>query len=66
VASLGATDTDLLRATNTPEGLERFVGMTPLRRLGQPADIADVVAFLAGPDARWLTGQNIRATGGIG
>lgn len=64
--SPGATDTDLLRATNTPEGLERFVGMTPLRRLGQPADIADVVAFLAGPDARWLTGQNIRATGGIG
>jgi 3-oxoacyl-[acyl-carrier protein] reductase len=33
--------------------------------LGQPADIADVVAFLAGPDARWLTGQNIHATGGI-
>lgn len=64
--SPGATDTDLLRATNTTEGLERFAAMTPLRRLGQPADVADVVAFLAGPDARWLTGQNIRATGGIG
>jgi 3-oxoacyl-[acyl-carrier protein] reductase len=40
--------------------------MTPLGRLGQPADIADVVAFLVGPDARWLTGQNLRASGGLG
>jgi 3-oxoacyl-[acyl-carrier protein] reductase len=37
----------------------------PLGRLGQPADIADVVAFLVGPDARWLTGQHLRATGGV-
>jgi 3-oxoacyl-[acyl-carrier protein] reductase len=64
--SPGATDTDLLRATNTPENLEMFVRYTPLGRLGEPADIADVVAFLAGPDGRWLTGQNLRATGGIG
>ncbi|MGC5033468.1 SDR family oxidoreductase [Micromonospora sp. DT229] len=34
-------------------------------RLGRPEDIADVVAFLAGPDARWITGQTIRATGGL-
>ncbi|MEU4117588.1 glucose 1-dehydrogenase [Kitasatospora sp. NPDC028055] len=64
--SPGATDTDLLRATNPPEALDRVAGMTPLRRLGQPEDIADVVAFLAGPDARWITGQNLRATGGLG
>ncbi|MGC9670659.1 glucose 1-dehydrogenase [Planosporangium sp. 12N6] len=63
--SPGATDTDLLRATNPEEALHLVVRMTPLGRLGQPADIADVVAFLAGPDARWLTGQNIHATGGI-
>jgi len=37
---------------------------TPLSRLGQPQDIADVVAFLVSEQARWLTGQNIRATGG--
>ena len=30
-----------------------------------PADIAAVVAWLAGPDAAWVTGQNIRATGGL-
>ncbi|MFB4315903.1 SDR family oxidoreductase [Actinomadura sp. 21ATH] len=63
--SPGTTDTDLLRATNPPEALERTVAFTALGRLGRPSDIADVVAFLAGPDAGWITGQNIRATGGL-
>jgi 3-oxoacyl-[acyl-carrier protein] reductase len=65
VVSPGATDTELLRSTNSAAGLEMVVRMTPLGRLGQPADVADVVAFLAGPDGRWLTGQNLHATGGI-
>lgn len=63
--SPGATDTDLLRSSNSEEGLERMSSMTALRRLGTPADIADVVAFLAGPDSRWITGQNISANGGL-
>ncbi|MFI8460913.1 glucose 1-dehydrogenase [Kitasatospora sp. NPDC085464] len=63
--SPGATDTDLLRGTNPPEALTRVAGLTPLRRLGRPEDIADVIAFLAGPDGRWITGQNLRATGGL-
>ncbi|MFF4083710.1 glucose 1-dehydrogenase [Streptomyces sp. NPDC001777] len=63
--SPGATDTDMLRAANPPQALETVVGMTPLRRLGEPADVADVVAFLVGHDGRWLTGQNVRATGGL-
>ncbi|WP_422769380.1 SDR family oxidoreductase [Plantactinospora sp. WMMC1484] len=62
--SPGATDTDLLRAVNPAEALEQIPALTALGRLGQPADIAAVVAFLAGPDAHWITGQNIRATGG--
>jgi len=66
VVSPGATDTDLLRSANSPEGLEISARMSPLGRLGQPADIADVIAFLAGPDGRWLTGQNLHAGGGIG
>jgi 3-oxoacyl-[acyl-carrier protein] reductase len=48
--------------------LERFDvarKMTPLGRLGEPEDVADVVAFLATHAARWITGQNIRAGGGI-
>jgi 3-oxoacyl-[acyl-carrier protein] reductase len=63
--SPGATDTELLRGSNSAENLQMVVGITPLGRLGQPSDVADVVAFLAGPDGRWVTGQNIRATGGI-
>lgn len=63
--SPGPVDTDLLRAANPPGALAQAVAMTPLGRLGLPADIADLIAFLAGPDARWLTGQNLRATGGL-
>ena len=40
------------------------VGQTPLGRIGQPDDIADVVAFLASDDARWLTGEQLLAGGG--
>lgn len=65
VVSPGATDTDLLHATNPPEAIAQIAGLTALRRLGQPDDIADAVAMLAGSDARWITGQNIRATGGF-
>jgi len=64
--SPGATDTDLLRSSNPPEALTGMADMTPLRRLGRPADIADVIGFLVGPDGRWVTGQNLRATGGLG
>ncbi len=63
--SPGATDTELLRDSNPGETFESVIATTALRRLGTPADIADVVAFLAGPDSRWITGQNIRATGGL-
>ena len=63
--SPGATDTEMLRANNSPESREEMAAMSPLGRLGQPADVADVIAFLAGPDGRWMTGQNLRAGGGI-
>ncbi|MGW0432842.1 SDR family oxidoreductase [Micromonospora sp. NPDC003197] len=63
--SPGTTDTDLLRGTNSAEGLRMAEEMTPLGRLGQPADVADVVAFLLGPDGRWMTGQNLIAAGGL-
>ena len=62
--SPGATDTDMLHSVNAPEALERVVALTALQRLGTPADVAAVIGFLAGPDAAWITGQNLRATGG--
>jgi len=39
--------------------------MAALGRLGQPQDIADVVALPVSDEARWITGQNVRANGGI-
>lgn len=42
-----------------------IIAQTPLGRLGQPQDIADVVAFVASDDARWLTGETILAGGGL-
>ncbi|KQP83070.1 glucose 1-dehydrogenase [Methylobacterium sp. Leaf117] len=42
-----------------------FVAQTPLGRAGRPDDIADIVAFLASDDARWVTGEEITASGGL-
>lgn len=42
-----------------------IMAQTPLGRLGQPQDIADVVAFVASDDARWLTGERLLASGGL-
>ncbi|SEM41794.1 SDR family NAD(P)-dependent oxidoreductase [Nonomuraea pusilla] len=66
--SPGATDTDMMRAAageNPEQAIEHVVALTPLRRLGRPEDIANVVAFLAGPDSQWITGQNLRVSGGL-
>ena len=48
----------------TPSGASREKPLPVFDRVGQPADIADVVAFVASDDARWVTGQCIDATGG--
>ena len=37
----------------------------PLRRLGEPADIGSVVAFLLSEDAGWMTGQTLTVDGGV-
>ena len=62
--SVGFTDTDLIK-TNTEEINKVLIGMTPLRRIGKPNDLADAVSLLASDDARWITGQLIHVTGGI-
>ena len=65
----GLVDTAMLRAATAPMGGEEavkgMVARTPLGRLGTTSDVADVVAFLASPDARWVTGQVVEASGGI-
>ena len=65
---VGVTQTRMLDEASaffTPEVRAMLIERTPLRRLGEPADIADVAAFLVSEDARWVTGQSIRVDGGI-
>jgi NAD(P)-dependent dehydrogenase (short-subunit alcohol dehydrogenase family) len=50
---------------NEAAGAEYYKSRSPLGRLGQPEDIADVIAFLASDDARFITGQGIVVDGGI-
>jgi NAD(P)-dependent dehydrogenase (short-subunit alcohol dehydrogenase family) len=48
-----------------PDQEDRFIRTTPVGRVGEPADIADVVVFLCSDLARFITGQNIVVDGGL-
>jgi 3-oxoacyl-[acyl-carrier protein] reductase len=61
----GPTATALFLTGKSPEAIDYLAKLSPLERLGQPQDIANVVAFLAGPDGAWINGQVLRANGGI-
>ncbi|MDO8212078.1 SDR family oxidoreductase [Conexibacter sp. CPCC 206217] len=60
----GPTATPLFLEGKDAAAIDRLAKAAPLERLGTPADIAEVVAFLAGP-ARWVNGQTLYANGGI-
>jgi NAD(P)-dependent dehydrogenase (short-subunit alcohol dehydrogenase family) len=50
----------------TPEAVrQEYVSLTPLGRIEEPEDIAEVVVFLASDLARFVTGESINATGGV-
>ncbi|TCO47485.1 3-oxoacyl-[acyl-carrier protein] reductase [Kribbella antiqua] len=59
----GPTATPLFFEGKPQELIDRIAAEPPLERLGEPSDIAEVIAFLAGP-ARWINGQVIYANGG--
>ncbi|MDF3810449.1 SDR family oxidoreductase [Rhodopseudomonas sp. BAL398] len=61
----GPTATALFLDGKSPELIDRMSKMNPLERLGTPEDIANAVAFLAGPDGGWINGQVLRANGGM-
>jgi len=66
VVSPGPTDTELFNAGKTREQIQRMAQAAAFGRLGRPEEIAEVVAFLAGDAAGWVTGQNLRVNGGVG
>ncbi|MGK7296983.1 MAG: 3-oxoacyl-ACP reductase FabG [Candidatus Wenzhouxiangella sp. M2_3B_020] len=64
VVAPGFIDTDMTRALDESQR-DRLTGTIPLGRLGQPADIAAAVAWLASPAAAYVTGQTIHVNGGM-
>jgi len=64
VVSPGPTETDLFKAGEMEEQIQQFGQAAALGRLGQPAEIAQLVAFQAADAAGWTTGHNIRVNGG--
>ncbi|QUQ64346.1 SDR family oxidoreductase [Kutzneria sp. CA-103260] len=61
----GPTATELFLRNRSNEEIEALAKQVPLGRIGHPMDIADVIAFLTGPQGRWVNGQVIRANGGL-
>jgi 3-oxoacyl-[acyl-carrier protein] reductase len=60
----GPIATDLFLKGKSKELIDHLAKLAPLERLGEPNDIAAVVAFLAGPDGGWMNGQVLRPNGG--
>jgi 3-oxoacyl-[acyl-carrier protein] reductase len=63
--SPGPTNTELFTKGKPQEVIDRLASLNAFNRIGEPEDIAKVVAFLAGDDAQWISGQNIGANGAM-
>jgi len=60
----GVIETDMSSFAKSDAGKDFTLGIQALKRIGQPDDIADVIAFLASDKARWITGATIPVDGG--
>lgn len=63
--SPGPTNTELFTNGKPQEVIDRLASLSAFNRIGEPEDIAQVVVFLAGDDAKWITAQNIGVNGGM-
>jgi len=63
--SPGPTKTDMFVQGKSEQLLKIIAGFNPQNRIGEPEEIAGVVAFLCGPGSTWVTGQNVRVNGGM-
>ncbi|KAK0115557.1 hypothetical protein ONS95_000167 [Cadophora gregata] len=61
----GPTGTDLFMKGKPENLLKMIAGFNPQNRIGKPDEIAEVVGFLSGEGARWITGQTVRVNGGM-
>lgn len=61
----GPIETEFFMANNTPEQTRAILSTVPLKRMGKPGDVANLVSFLASDEASFITGQSIFICGGI-
>ncbi|RKR06702.1 3-oxoacyl-[acyl-carrier protein] reductase [Kushneria sinocarnis] len=61
----GPVATELFFEGKSDEQVQAIANLSPFERLGKPEEIADAVAFLAGPQGRWVNGQILRVNGGM-
>jgi 3-oxoacyl-[acyl-carrier protein] reductase len=61
----GPVGTELFLKGKTAAQIDELSKLAPLERLGKPEDIAEVVAFLVGPEGGWINAQVVRANGGF-
>lgn len=64
VVSPGPTGTDLFYQGKSEQILKMIASLNPNNRIGTPEEVAEAIVFLCRPEARWITGQNIRVNGG--
>ncbi|MGO2133520.1 MAG: 7-alpha-hydroxysteroid dehydrogenase [Halomonas sp.] len=60
----GATRTDALKSVLNDEIEQKMLAHTPIKRLGEPEDIANAALFLCSPAAKWISGQILTVSGG--
>ena len=65
IQQINSTKTEMGNDALEAFGENAFVSITPLGRVGEPADIAQSVYFLASPEGAWITGQILEASGGM-
>jgi len=61
----GPTSTDMFLSGKSEQLLKTIAGFNPQGRIGKPEEIAEAVAFVSSPANSWITGQTIRANGGM-
>ncbi|KAI1321963.1 NAD(P)-binding protein [Xylariaceae sp. FL0255] len=59
----GPCDTELFRNGKTEQMIQGIAAASPFNRIGKPDEVAEVIAFVAGPESSWVSGQIIHANG---